>query len=178
PDQEAEITRVDPPLREPAGPGLGAHPAATAVERDQMRAGRDSALQVDLVAHFHEIDGQVTLQHLPVMRVGFGERCLDLPDDRDRRLHGRSPCSQASAAPIRSIVGGCVPNTNVNSSGGSGSARLRSASCCWRPIIPWGSFVSCSEKVSARASTARESWLPGIPITSETMAIANANAGR
>jgi hypothetical protein len=44
--------------------------------------------------------------------------------------------------------------------------------------MPLGSSVSWSAKVSALPSTARESWLPVIPITKEVAAIASANAGR
>src|SRR4051794_8637181 len=122
-----------------------------------MRTGGDPALDVDLIPHLDHVNRLVALQHLPAVRVRLGEGGLHLPHHHDRDFQGRSPCSQATAAPIRSIVGGCEPNRYVKTPGGSGSARFRSASCCWSSIIPLGSSVSCRENVSARASTARES---------------------
>src|SRR5262249_51931200 len=141
-DEEAEVLRVDPPLRKPAGPVPGAQGAATALERDHMRTRRNPSLDVDLVADLDHVHRLVSLQELAVVRVGFAEGSLDLSDRDQRDLHGRSPCSQATAAPIRSMAGGWVPNRKVKASGGSGSERFRSASCCCSSINPLGSSVS------------------------------------
>ena len=55
----------------------------------------------------------MALQHLAIVGFGLGERSFHLADDHQGDPHGRWPCSQARAAPMRSIAGGCVPKTNV-----------------------------------------------------------------
>ena len=135
----------------------GAHVVTTDVSERALDWAKANHPEVDLVPDLDHLHRLVAPEHLAVVGVGLGEGCLHLANDHDGDLHGRSPCSQARAAPIRSIAGGWVPKTKVNASGGSGSERLRSASCCCSWIIPFGSPVSWRAKVSAFASTARES---------------------
>ena len=90
------------------------------------------------------------------------------PTSGDERGVGRSPARKASAIPIRSTIGGCVPIRRDSQRGGSGSARFWRVRRCSKEMKASASPVSSSAKASARRSIARESWRETIPTGVET----------
>src|SRR4051794_33702987 len=175
-DHEADVAPGLPAALDPACERLGAVAAATRVEQADPGALRDPARDLLVLAQLDDLDARLARQQPLVVGEVVGVRRPRAADGQHRPLHER-PRSTASAWPIRSIVLGCVPSRKRTSAGGSGSATFCTAIRRWKPISASGSPVSSIAKRSARASTARESWLEIVPTAGASSASASATAG-
>src|SRR4051812_25912013 len=184
-DDEADVATRLPAILEPAGEAHRVVRPPTHVEQHAMAARRYPALhllaragrrrRLGVVAELDQLQPRLAGEHAPVVLEVVRERRADAADGEDRVLH-RS-CLNASPIPMRSIVDGWVPSRNRTTRGGSGSETFLIAMRRWKSMKSSGSRVSSSENPSARASTARESWLEIIVTTGTTRAIERATAG-